>query len=312
VRCRIRRPMKRLLPLGTVLLVVTACAAGTRSAPPAVDVGLTVRHPSVRAIAAARKREAGRKAEKLLNRVVLPRGARRIRQPAGVDVLSRSGLGTSMRTEFAQRHGFWRVPARLSTVAAFVKSHPLPRFEQPSSAGSVQGERPVWRSLDFDGPLVEGRPMQRLFTITAAALHGSTFVRIDAGAAWIYPRSSREVLPSGVREIDIRDEHVVRRIVGRGKVGRIVRWFDALNVVPPGAHVICGALVASNVRLTFRSASGGRLATAVAPSRPGDGCAPISFSIRGNGQTPLIDAVFGRHAFVHRVQRLLGVRFPQR
>jgi hypothetical protein len=154
--------------------------------------------------------------------------------------------------------------------------------------------------------------MQRLFTITAVALHGSTVVRIDAGAAWIYPRSSREVLPSGVREIDIRDEHVARRVTDRGNIARIASWFDALNVVPPGAHVICGLLVASNVRFVFRSASGRKLATATAPSRPGDGCAPISFSIRGLRQTPLVDAVFGRLAFVNRVQRLLGVCFPSR
>jgi hypothetical protein len=304
--------MKRLLPLGTALLLATACATGTRSAPQAVGVAFKVRHPSVAAVAAAREREAGRKAEKLLRRVVLPPGARRTREPGGIDVLSRSGLGTSVITEFAERHAFWRVQAPLATVVAFVKSHPLPRFDQPSSAGSARGQRPVWRSLDFDGPLVHGRPVQRLFTITAVALHGSTVVRVDAGAAWIYPRSPREVVPAGVREIDIRDEHIVRRIVDRGKVGRIVRWFDALNVVPPGAHVICGALVASKVRLTFRSASGGKLATAIAPSRPGDGCAPISFSIRGRRQAPLIDGVFGRRAFVNRVQRLLGVRFPMR
>jgi hypothetical protein len=305
--------MKRLLRLGTTfVLVVTACAAGTRSVSQAVSVGLKARHPGVTAIAAAREREAVRKAEKLLHRVVLPPGARRIRQPGGIDVLSRSGLGTSMLSEFAERHGFWRVHAPLATVVAFVKSHPLPRFDQPSSGGSNLGERPVWRSLDFIGPLVHGRPTQRQLTITAVALHRSTVVRIDAGAAWIYPRSPREVVPAGVREIDIRDEGVGRRVVDRAKVERIVRWFDALNVVPPGAHVICGPLVASNVRFVFRSASGGKLATAMAPSRPGDGCNPISFSIRRRRQAPLVDGVFGHRAFVNRVQTLLGLRFPTR
>jgi hypothetical protein len=154
--------------------------------------------------------------------------------------------------------------------------------------------------------------VQRLYTITAVAFHGSTVVRADVGAAWIYPRSSREVLPSDVSEVDIRGEHVARRVTDQAKVTRILSWFGALNVVPPGAHVICGALVASNVRFVFRSASGAKLATAIAPSRPGDACDPITFSIRGRRQRPLVDAIFGRRAFVNRVQRLLGVRFPTR
>jgi hypothetical protein len=304
--------MNRLLPLGTALLVVTACAAATRSAPHAVDVGLRVRHPSVKAVAAARKREAGRRAEKLLHRVVLPPGASRARQPAGVDVLSRPGLGTSVITEFAERHGFWRVRAPLSQVVAFVKAHSLPGFDQLSSSQSVADERPVYRSLDFYGPLLHGRPVQRFYTVTAVALHGATTLRVDAGAAWIYPRSPREVVPAGVREIDIRDERVVRQVTDRAKVARIVRWFDALDVAPPGVHVECKLIFASRARFVFRSASGAKLAAAAVPSRPADGCNSIAFSIRGRRQTPLIDAVFGRHAFVHRVQRLLGVRFPMR
>jgi hypothetical protein len=154
--------------------------------------------------------------------------------------------------------------------------------------------------------------MQRLFTVTAVAFHSSTVVRIDAGAAWIYPRSPREVVPAGVREIDIRDEHVARRVTDPAKVARIVRWFDGLNVTPPGVHVECMALIASRATFVFRSAGGAKLASAVVPSRPADGCDAISFSIRGHEQTPLVDGVFGRRAFVNRVQRLLGVRFPKR
>jgi hypothetical protein len=298
--------MKRLLTLGIALLVVTTCAAGTK------PVGFHLHHPSTKAVAAARRREAGRKAERLLHRIVLPPGARRIRQPGGIDILSRSGLGTSVLTEFAQRHSFWRVPVALSQVVAFVKSHSLPGFDQASSSQSVGGQRPVYRSLDFYGPPTRGRPLQRLFTITAVALHGATVVRADAGAAWIYPRSRREAVPVGAREIDIRDEHVARRIVDRAKVARIIRWFDALDVAPPGVHVECMAIIASRATFVFRSARGARLATAVVPSRPADGCDSIAFSIRGRRQMPLIDGIFGRRAFVNRVGRLLGLRFPAR
>jgi hypothetical protein len=305
--------MKRLLTLGTaVVLVLTACAGAT-SVTRVNDASAHVRAASVKAIAAERRREAGREAESLLRRVVLPRGARLTHEPAGVDVLSRSALGTSVLTEFAERHGFWRVQAPLSTVVAFVKRHALPRFDQASSSQSVGTERPLYRSLDYYGPLVRGRPVQRLFTVTAVALHGSTVVRVDAGAAWIYPRSPREVVPAGVREIDIRDGHVARRVTDPAKVARIVRWFDALDVVQPGsAYVRCAAILVSRATFVFRSATGAKLASAVVPSEPADGCDAITFSIRGHLQTPLIDGVFGRRAFVNRVQRLLGVRFPRR
>jgi hypothetical protein len=305
--------MKRLLLPGIALaLVVTACGAGTKPALRAVDVALHLRQPSVKAVAAARRREAGRKAAKLLNRVVLPPGARRTQQPAAVEVLSRSGLGTSVITEFAERHGFWRVPAPLSQVVAFVKAHSLQGFDQASSSESVGGERPAYRSLDYYGRLAHGRPMQRLFTITAVALEGATVVRVDAGAAWIYPRSAREVVPAGVHEIDIRDERIARRVTDQAKVTRIVRWFDALNVSPPGVHVECMPIIASKATFVFRSASGLKLATAIVPSQPADGCGAIAFSIRGHAQAPLIDRLFGRHAFVNRVQRVLGLRLPSR
>lgn len=311
MRRRIHRPLKPFLPLGTALLLfATVCGAGAGPSQ-AVGAGMLPRHPSVKTIAVARKREAGRKAEKLLQRLVLPRGARKAHEPGGVDVLSRSGLGTSVLTEFAQRHGFWRVPASLSQAVAFFETHSPPGFDQASSSRSVGRERPVYRSLNYYG-LVDGRPVQRMFTITAVALRGSTVVRVDAGAAWIYPRSPREVVPDGVREIDIRDENLARRVTDPAKIARIVRRFDALNVAPPGVHVECMMIVASRARFVFRSADGTRLATALVPSRPADACSSIAFSIRGRTQAPLVDAVFGRRAFVNRVQRLLGLRFPKR
>jgi hypothetical protein len=65
--------MRRFLPLGTAfLLVVTACGAGSKPAPPrAPRLSNLAAHtrPSTHALAAAREREAGRKAEQLLRRV---------------------------------------------------------------------------------------------------------------------------------------------------------------------------------------------------------------------------------------------------
>ena len=293
--------MRRLLLLGTAfVLVVTACGAGASPAPRLSNVAAHAR-PSLHAIAVARKQVAGRQARQLLHRVVLPHGARRIRTPAA---LSRADRGISLLNELAWRDAFWRVRAPLESVYSFVKAHPLRGFKYYGGGG-------LHPSLDFESGT--GGPTQRLVTVGLARVTGGAAVRVDVGVAWIYPRSPREVVPAGVRELDIRNGRLRRGVVEHAKIARIVRWFDALNVIQPGTTGIeCPLILASRVRLTFRSASGARLATAIVPSRPADACSAISFSIREQRQTPLIDATFGRRAFVNRLQRLLGLRFPNR
>ena len=290
--------MRRLLLPGTAfVLVVTACGAGASPAPRLSNVAAHTR-PSLHAIAAARKLAAGHEAQKLLRRVPLPRGARPIRK---TPVLGQGDRGVSLLNELAWRDAFWRVRMPLESVYAFVKAHPLPGFTYYGGGG-------LYRSLDFETG--RGGASQRLLTVSVARDAGWTDVRVDAGVAWIYPRSPREVVPVGVREIDIRDGHLARRVTDSPKVERIARWFDALNVVPPDVHVECPLILASRITLTFRSADGARLATARLPSRSTDACDPIAFSIRGRRQAPLVDATFGKHAFVNRVERLLGVCFP--
>src|SRR5262249_23118838 len=99
------RWMKRLLLLGSALvLVLTACGGSHKSAT-ATHSSLSVLPVSlsVPQVAAQRRREARRKAERLLRRVVLPSGAIRVRHiPArSRDLLGRSGLGASLLTKFA-------------------------------------------------------------------------------------------------------------------------------------------------------------------------------------------------------------------
>lgn len=292
--------MRRLLLLGTAfVLVVTACGVGASPAPRLSNVAAHAR-PSLRAIAAARKRVASQKAQKLVYRVVLPRGARRIAQPP---VMARGDTGVSVIHETAYRHAFWRVRASVETVYAFVKAHPLRTFTYYGGGG-------LYRSLDFDNRGAGVK--QRLLSVSLARVGDGTDIRVDAGVGWIYPRSPSEVVPAGVREIDIRDEHVARHVTDPVKVALILRWFGALNRAQPGAIVSCLLILNSRATFVFRAARGARLATAGVPSEPADGCNSISFSIRGRRQTPLIDSTFDRYAFIHRVERLLGLRLPKR
>lgn len=293
--------MRRLLLLGTACaLVVTACGAGASPAPRLSNAAAHT-PPSLHAIAAARKAAAEREARRLLRQVVLPRGARPIRKP---EVLGRPDTGISLSHELAWRFAFWRVPGPATAVSAFVKAHPPAGFHYYGGGG-------MYQSLDFDNGTSGTK--QRLLTVDLAQFAGGTVVRLEAGVAWIYPRSPREVVPSAVREIDIHDRTLVRRVVAPAKVGRIVRWFDGLDVLQPGHPVVeCPLILASRATFTFRSAGGAKLAAAVVPSRPATLCDAVQFSIRGKQQTPLIDGAPGRDAFVNRVQRLLGVRFATR
>ena len=292
--------MRRLLLLGTAfVLVVTACGAGASPAPRLSNAAAHT-PPGLQAIAKARKREAGRQARRLLRRVVLPPGARRIGKPA---VLGKADTGISLTNELAWRFTYRSVPQSLASVLAFVKLHPPAGFHYYGGGG-------MYQSLDFDNGAAGTK--QRLLTVDVAPLAGRTVVRVEAGVAWIYPRSPREVVPAAVREIDIHDGASRRRVVSAAKVGRIVRWFEALDVVQPGPVVECPLLLASRATFVFRSASGARLATAIVPSRPANLCDAIQFSIRGRRQKPLVDGAAGRDAFINRVQRLLGLRLPNR
>jgi hypothetical protein len=292
--------MKRLLlPASALVLVLTACGAGAKPAPVATDRAPAPRPPSVKAVAAARKRVAAREAEALLDRIRLPAGARPTAVPASLRV---SSLGVSVITEFAYVHRAWRVHEPLPVVASFVQAHPLRGFEN-----STGGEKPV--SFGYDLPPAHGWPMQRMYDVELASHRGWTYVKTEAAAAWIYPRSPQESLPAGVREIDIRGDGVAQWVTDPVTVARIVHWFDALNVAPPGVVVSCMAELSTALHFGFRAASGAELASATVPSEEADSCDPISFSVGSTQFAPLIDRRYGGYAFVSRVQRLLGVCF---
>lgn len=208
----------------------------------------------------------------------------------------------SILTETAWRFAFRRVRMPLESVFAFLKAHPPAGFRYIGGGG-------LYRSLDFDNGGMGSR--ERLLTVDLARLADRTVMRLEAGVPWIDPRSPREVVPAGVRELDIRDRHVRRNVTKPANVVRIVRWFDALNVVP-GTIVSCVAASATRVTFVFRSAHGAALAGAVAGGSPANGCSPVEFTIGGKRQIPLVDSSFGRDTFLNRVQRLLGLRFPTR
>jgi hypothetical protein len=91
----------------------------------------------------------------------------------------------------------------------------------------------------------------------------------------------------------------------RRRVEMIARMLDRLQAVQPGVIVCPDIVAAPIVTLTFRAHPGGRpLARASMPADGPDGpCPPVSFSVRGHQQTPLL----AYPSFLRKVAHVLGV-----
>jgi hypothetical protein len=288
--------MKRWsLPASALVLVLIACGAGTKSAPQVTAVKSRV--PSVRVLAARRERTARREAKTLLREFVAPREARRIQEPRNyAGVLRQSGpqpIG-----ELVDVHRFWSVRKPLEAVTAFLRAHRLRGFEQ--SVASRGNQKPPHYIV------MSSRAGDRYLNVTSVGLPRRTLIRVDAQVEWVYPRSPGEKVPAATSEIDVRAPRASADVTNQAKVARIVRWFDALTIAPPGIVVSCPLGVAPDIRLSFRDAHGDRLAQAAIPPSFAWICDSISFTIGGAQQKPLIDRLH-RPSFALRLQRLLGV-----
>jgi hypothetical protein len=151
--------------------------------------------------------------------------------------------------------------------------------------------------------------------VDAVDLGGGAGVRVDAQVEWIVPRPASERIPRGVHEVDVtravpgQSPSLSIKVVAAGQIRALVAMVDALEIVQPGAYSCPNQLPgAPVVTFTFRARDGGTvLATAsqsASAREPTTSCDPMSFSIRGRSQTPLL----GGATVVHKAGRLLGVR----
>jgi hypothetical protein len=292
--------MKRWsLPASALVLVLIACGAGLKPAPRVTAVKARV--PSVRAIAARRERAAAREAARLLRRLVLPPGARRLRAlPNYGGVMRRYGAGP-LGEEVAV-HRFWSVRKPLEAVIAFLRAHRLRGF---AASGATWGSRkPHYITMGSRRPAAAPT---RFLDVTSLGLPTHTLIRADVQVEWTYPRAASERVPAATREIDVRTPRVSVDVKNPAKVARIVRWFDALPVDPPGVAVACPLTLAAQITLSFRRADGTPVARAGVPDTSAGVCDPIGFTLGGRRLEPLIDHRRGE-SFARRLQELLGVR----
>lgn len=306
--------MKRwLLPASALVLVVTACGAGTRPAPRVTEVA--ARMPSVHALVVRRERAALREARALLGEFLVPPGARRdpVKRDHG-GILHQSGRAPF--GESVTAHRFWKMREPLAVVVAFLRAHDPPGFRRAGSGSGMQkadarthvpAARFLARTLVWPA---HDREPTRFLDETVAGLPGHTVIRVEAKVAWIYPRSPRENVPPRTREIVVRSPKVSVEVKDPAKVTRIVRWFDALPISPPGIGVVCPLTLLAHATVSFRSNGGALLALASVPLGAANVCDPIGFVIAGRHRRPLIDLDRGE-SFVRRLQGLLGVRLVE-
>ena len=271
------------------VVVALVCAAAGTAAP-----------PSVKALAAARERVAGRKAAKLLDRIALPAGARPARTvPAALD---QGLLGVSVVTQFANRHRFWKLREPVATVVRFVKQHELlPGY-------TSEGFYYARNSPSFEEEFDQEPPGKSMYGLALQRQGGWTFVDVEAAAAWIYPRSPQQAIPAGVREVDVSGIGARVHVVDAKEVARIVRWFGQLSAFPPLRGVWPSCFYRGvPVTFAFRSANRAVVARVVAPSGGATGCGPVTFTIGRKTGRSLVDTT--ARPFVQRVGRLLGVCF---
>jgi hypothetical protein len=292
-----------LLPASALVLVLTASGAIANAAPRTKDVG-------AQSVAAQRERAALREADTLMHEFVPPPGARATRTPPGyrsVHVL-RQSTGR-LAEEAASIHRFWTVRTPLKAVAAFVRAHRLRGFGHFGALWYTR--KPHYLAMGSSWPAAPDSIPRRYFSVTVVALPHITVLRVDARVVWVYPRSPSEKVPSGVRMIDIhipqRNRVRIVRVINRPKLTRIIRWFDALPISPPGVEVPCFGGTPGGITLSFRSARGAVLARTTVPRTSASVCQPIAFKIGGHTQTPLIDG-FTRTSFTSRLGQLLGLR----
>lgn len=260
------------------------------------------------------KRAAERDAERLLQRAVLPSGSVRLpTEPAGDGGLLRHPPQSSTGL-LVDRHAWWRSAEGLSAMVAFIKSHPEAGSELTGWGHLGGPDVPLNRFLVFSLPAVRGVISSRQVLFWVVALRaGGTGIRIDAQDVWVERRPPTERVPVGAREIDVtsalpgKPPIVSRRVTASSRVQRIVSWVNRLPTVQPGA-TSCPGVSSSPplVTLKFRLRSG-RPPVAVVSATDyhySNQCDPVSLTIRGHAQKPLIGG-----DFLERVQRLLGVRF---
>ena len=196
---------------------------------------------------------------------------------------------------------WWLVPGQPDATFAFIKSHP-PKNSKPSAIGFfTTGSGVMVRFIGFQWQPQPGVTDSRTLLVEeTAAPNGQTAVRADAEVVWVLPRPASEQIPSDARLLTVSvrraGKHVTSVTVSKpSTVRRLAAVIDSLETVQPYT-TSCSQPVRNGPKISFSfraTRTGPPLAVAretYNPKAPGTfPCDPMTFSINGKPQTPLLD-----------------------
>lgn len=244
------------------------------------------------------ERLAKRDVARLLRLAVLPPGSRVTKRARRWTTLSAVGVGRA-----------WKVRLSPDAVFAFEHSHRPHGSRWAGQDKAYRKGKVAAEDLSFSFPSLAHRVWTRDFEIMITPLaDGWTSLGIRVSDVWVVARSPYEVVPSGVRTIEIRKGSLLaHRVTTARTIATIIRWFDALPLPPTDGPDACerkGAIPGNPPveRISFLDGSGKVLARATGfpYGVVSWACTPIGFSLPGHSFPALLGG-----QFLPRVERLL-------
>lgn len=201
----------------------------------------------------------------------------------------------------------------MSSVYAWVLNH-RPSGSTRSATGSyAKGGQTLDQAVEFSFPPVPGVLSLRSLVVNVVSLpDGSAAVRVDGAAVWLVPRPKGERVPRAARVLTVTrgafpgwPPPLSAAFSGHKQVRAVARILDRLQIVQPGGFIACPAILAApRITFTFRARLGGPpLARAsMLANGPEGPCSPISFSVRGRHEPPLL----AEPSFLRTAGHILG------
>ena len=235
-------------------------AAGASSAPGGPAAGTTA--------------EADAEARRLLDALVLPRGARRLPEtpvPAAV-----SSPGENLGTGF-DRYRIFSLPVSMDAAQQFVQAHlPAGLTFGNAASSSVGGgpERDMVTANVAPRAIPAGLYMAVLVYTIAPGPDGGSLLRADAQIIIFPPRSAAEYLdPADIRSVTVSHaapDAASRTITSRPEISRLARVADGEHAFPLGLFFSCPAELPPSYQLTFTAVSATRPTVVIDTGNCGD------------------------------------------
>jgi hypothetical protein len=300
----------------TVAATVALAACGSVAAPPASGPhsspgGLPLASATRPAAAvpgppAGSQAEAAALARRMLSRLRLPPGARRLPPDPLPPALRQPAIEIASGTASLDQHQLFALTQPMDTAATFLAVH-VPAGLRP--AGTGEGSDPSGVTMrevsDTIRVLPAGTAAAQLVLTLVPATSGGSLLRADAQVTWYPPRTAAgyidptryHVLSITVMIYGSRRPRAVHKVVtSQAFIARLARALDRMQAEPPGA-VACPADL-EDYQLSFSVSAPSRPAVVVRTSESGCGGAQVIAG--GRAQPSLADAGVVA-ALVHQV-----------